>query len=45
MLGYQRGGTYMFSTSGDWGESWEGSIDDIHTKRLFKLMVKQGVFL
>ncbi len=45
MLGYQRGGTYMFSTSSDWGESWKGSIDDINTKRLFNLMVKQGVFL
>lgn len=45
MLGYQSGGTYMFSTSSDWGESWVGSIDDINTKRLFNLMVKSGVFL
>ena len=44
MIGYQRGGSYMFNTSGDWGESWKGSIDDISTKRLFNLMVKQGVF-
>ncbi len=45
MLGYKRGGSYMFNTSGDWGESWKGSIDDINTKRLFNLMVKRGVFL
>jgi len=45
MLGYQRGGKYMFTTSDDWGESWDGSIDGINTKRLFKLMVKRGVFL
>ncbi len=44
MIGYQRGGSYMFNTSGDWGESWKGSIDDINTKRLFSLMVKRGVF-
>jgi len=35
----------MFNTSDDWGESWDGSIDDINTKRLFKLLVKRGVFL
>jgi len=45
MIGYQRGGKYMFNTSDDWGESWDGSIDDINTKRLFKLLVKRGVFL
>jgi uncharacterized protein YaiE (UPF0345 family) len=45
MLGYQGGGKYMFNTSGDWGQSWVGSIDDVSTKRLFKLMVKQRVFL
>ena len=44
MIGYQRGGSYMFNTSGDWGESWKGSIDDINTKRLFSLMVKREVF-
>ena len=44
MIGYQRGGSYMFNTSEDWGESWKGSIDDINTKRLFSLMVKRGVF-
>ena len=45
MLGYKRGGHYMFNTSEDWGESWKGSIDDINSKRLFSIMVKSGVFL
>jgi hypothetical protein len=45
MIGYNRGGSYMFNTSRDRDESWNGSIDGIDSKRLFNLMIKQGVFI
>jgi len=44
MIGYNRGGRYMFNTSGDRDESWDGSIEGISSKRLFNMMIKQGVF-
>jgi hypothetical protein len=44
MIGYNRGGRYMFNTSGDWGESWNGSIDDIDSKRLLNHMISKGLF-
>jgi hypothetical protein len=39
-----KGSVYLESLIGGWFSAWKGNIPGIKSKRLLKLMIKQGVF-